>query len=87
MQFSLINNQYVGPNSSAHLCRPTFLKKIVKFTCFILFPFMFILRLSALYLLPFGKNIMKFDFFIFRESLLVWNQVVTFLQFFIYVFN
>ena len=31
-----------------------------------------------LYFLPFDKNIMKFDFFIFRESLLVWNQVVIF---------
>ena len=31
-----------------------------------------------LHFLPFGKNIMKFDFFIFRESLLVWNQVVIF---------
>ena len=39
---------------------------------------MFILTLSVLYFLPFGKNIMKFDFFIFRESLLVWNQVVIF---------
>ena len=39
---------------------------------------MFILPLSVLYVLPFGKNIMKFDFFIFRESLLVWNQVVIF---------
>ena len=33
-----------------------------------------------LYFLPFDKNIMKFDFFIFRESLLVWNQVVIFLH-------
>ena len=32
---------------------------------------MFILTLSVLYFLPFGKNIMKFDFFIFRESLLL----------------
>ena len=31
-----------------------------------------------LYFLPFDKNIMKFDFFIFIESLLVWNQVVIF---------
>ena len=31
-----------------------------------------------LHFLPFGKNIMKFDFFLFRDSLLVWNQVVIF---------
>ena len=31
-----------------------------------------------LYFLPFDKNVMIFDFFIFRKSLLVWNQVVIF---------
>ena len=40
VQFSLMNNQYVEPNSSAHICR--FLKKLVNFTCFISFPLMFI---------------------------------------------
>ena len=62
----LIRNQYVEPNSSAHLCR--FLKKCVKFSCFISFPLMFILTLSVLHFLPFGKNIMKFLFyFILRK--------------------
>ena len=55
-----------------------FCKNLVKFTCFFPFPLMFILTLSVLYFFPFGKNIVKFDFFIFKESLLVWNQVVIF---------
>ena len=38
-------------------------KNVVKFTCFISFPLMFILTLSVLYFLPFGKNIRKFLFF------------------------
>ena len=29
---------------------------------------MFILTLSVLYFLPFGKNIMKFDFFLYSEK-------------------
>ena len=37
---------------------------------------MFILTLSVLNFLPFGKNIMKFDFFIFRESLLVGTKLL-----------
>ena len=57
----LIKTQYVEPNSGAHQCR--FLNCLVKFTCFISFPLMFNLTLSVLYFLPFGKNIMKFDFF------------------------
>ena len=61
----LITNQYVEPNSSAHLCR--FLKKIVKFNCFISFPLIFILTLSELYVLPFGKNIMKLDFLYLKK--------------------
>ena len=31
---------------------------------------MLILTLSVLYFLPFGKNIMKFDFFIFKGLIL-----------------
>ena len=85
VQFSLINNQYVEPKSSAHLRR--FLKKLVKFTCFISFPLMFIWTLSVLYFLPFGENIMKWFLLLFRKSLLAWNQVVIFLQFFIYLFH
>ena len=33
------------------------------FTRFISFPLIFILTFSVLHFLPFGKNIMKFDFF------------------------
>ena len=43
--------------------------------------------LSVFYFLTFGKNFMKFDLFIFKESLLVWNQVIIVFQFFIYLFN
>ena len=44
-------------------------------TCFILFPSTCIKALLILYFFPFGVNIIKFDFLVFRESLLVWNHV------------
>ena len=39
---------------------------------------MFILTLSVLYFSPFGKNIMKCDFFLFRESLLYGTKLLFF---------
>ena len=47
-------------------------------TCFILFPSTCIKALLILYFFPFGVNIIKFYFLVFRESLLVWNHVEIF---------
>ena len=76
MQFSLIYNQYVEPNSSAHLCR--FLKKIGKVHLFYFVSINVYFNVICVVFFTFWQEYMKFDFFIFRESLLVWNQVVIF---------
>ena len=55
-------------------------------TCFILFPSTCIKALLILYFVPFGVNIIKFDFLVFRESLLVWNHVEI-LRFYVYLFD
>ena len=47
-------------------------------TCFILFPSTCIKALLILYFFPFSVNIIKFDFMVFRESLLVRNHVEIF---------
>ena len=49
-------------------------RNLVNLTCFILFPSTCIKALLILYFFPFGVNIIKLDFFVFRESLLVWNM-------------
>ena len=50
-------------------------------TCFILFPSTCIKALLILYFFLFGVNIIKLDFLMFKESLLVWNHVEIFLYF------
>ena len=48
---------------------------------------MFILTFSVLYFLPFGNNIMKFDFFYIQRKFVGMEPSCYFLQFFIYLFN
>ena len=50
-------------------------RNLVNLTCFILFPSTYIKATLILYVFPFGVNIIKLDFLVFTESLLVWNLV------------